>query len=143
MISRSVMLDFSRDIVSDPVISDLVRACAVEVNILHARISPSEEGRMLAKLNGSREVVNEGLDFLRSRGVRVSFPESDLIWREERCVHCGACAGICPSGAFTISPTSFEVGFDMSKCMLCQLCMEACYYGAVQSLEDYIGGSPA
>ncbi len=140
MVSRSVMLGFSRECVSDPVISDLVKECGIEVNILHARIDPSEEGRMLARLRGPEEVIETGLAMLHERGVEVSFPESSFIWQEARCVHCGACAGICPSGAFSVSHVSFEVSFDMSKCILCQLCIEACYYGAIQSAEDYIGG---
>ncbi|MBN2586120.1 MAG: 4Fe-4S binding protein [Candidatus Fermentibacteraceae bacterium] len=140
MVSRSVMLGFPRKCVSDPVISDLVKGCGIEVNILRARIDPSEEGRMLARLRGPEEVIENGLSMLRERGVEISYPESSFIWQEARCVHCGACAGICPSGAFTICPETFMVGFDMSGCILCDLCIEVCYYGAIQSVEDYIGG---
>jgi ferredoxin len=141
MESISVILGFPRECVGDPVISRLVMECGIEVNILHARIIPSEEGRMLARLGGEREVLEHGLDLLRSRGVRIGFPENSFIWQEERCVHCGACSGICPSGAFSLSPVSHEVRFDFSRCILCQLCMDACFYGAIQSVEDYIGGN--
>ncbi len=65
-------------------------------------------------------------------------PENSFIWQETKCVHCGACAGICPSGAFVINSATFEVEFDISKCILCELCIEACYYSAIQSVEDYI-----
>ena len=83
-------------------------------------------------------------DRLASWGVRlfrtdfkVNLPENTFIWQEKKCVHCGACAGVCPSGAFAFNSVSFEVEFDISKCILCELCIEACYYSAIQSVEDY------
>lgn len=140
MVSMSVLLGFPRECVGEPVISGLVRECGLEVNILHARISPSEEGRMLARLEGTEELIGTGLEYLSRRGVEVMHPGASFIWNEELCVHCGACAGICPVGAFTVDPDTFLVSFAMPGCMLCGLCMEVCYYGAVQSVEDYLGG---
>ena len=136
MKSISVLLRFPGECVGDPVISQVVRATGICVNILHARISPSEEGRMLARLEGSEELMDEALRMLSSRGVETLLPGSGFIWMEESCVHCGACAGICPSGAFSIDPESCLVGFDLSVCIMCRLCVEACYYGAIQSPED-------
>ena len=84
-------------------------------------------------------------DRLASWGIRlfrtdfkVNLPESSFIWQEKKCVHCGACAGICPSGAFTINSDTSEVEFEKSKCILCGLCIEVCYYSAIQSVEDCI-----
>lgn len=61
---------------------------------------------------------------------------STLILRASECVHCGACAGICPSGAFRISGRTFRVKLDISVCMMCGLCLEVCFYGAIQLPED-------
>ena len=138
MIFKSVMLRFPRECVGKPVISNLVRKHGVEVNILRARIHPTEEGRMLAQVKGSDDQITASLEYLSSSGVDVYLPENSFIWQEEKCVHCGACAGICPSGAFIINGSTFEVEFDISKCILCELCIEACYYNAIQSVEDYI-----
>ena len=121
-------------------ISDLVRECGLEVNILHARISPSEEGRMLARLEGTEDLIETGLRLLSLRGVGIGYPESSFIWNEEKCVHCGACVGICPEEAFSLDRDTFQVTFSVSSCILCGLCTEVCYYGALQSVEDYIGG---
>ena len=132
------MLRFPREFVGKPVISNLIRKYGMEVNILHARIHPTEEGRMLAQVNGSDDQITASLEYLVSSGVEVYLPENNFIWQEKKCVHCGACAGICPSGAFTFSTTTFEVEFDISKCILCELCIEVCYYSAIQSVEDYI-----
>ena len=138
MITKSVTLRFPRECVGKPVISNLVREHGIEVNILRARIHPTEEGRMLAQVKGSDDQITASLEYLVSSGVEVYLPENNFIWQEKKCVHCGACAGICPSGAFAFSNTTFEVEFDISKCILCELCIEACYYSAIQSVEDYI-----
>ncbi|OPL18185.1 MAG: hypothetical protein AVO35_06680 [Candidatus Aegiribacteria sp. MLS_C] len=139
-VSISVLLSFPGECVGEPVISGLVRECGLEVNILHARISPSEEGRMLARLEGTEDLMERGLDYLSRRGVGVTVPGTGFIWDEDLCVHCGACAGICPGGAFTVDHDTLLVSFDMSGCILCGLCMEVCYYGAVQSVEDHMKG---
>lgn len=143
MASRSVTLRFPGHRVGEPVISRLVRSREVEVNILHARIEPSEEGRMLATLEGEPAELELAMGDLRGLGVDVIPTESSFIWRRDRCVHCGACAGICPSGAFSLDPGTFEVDFRLSECIACGLCVQACYYGAVQSVEEYVAGREA
>ena len=93
---------------------------------------------MLAQVKGSDDQITASLEYVSSSGVEIYVPEISFIWQEKKCVHCGACAGICPSGAFTFSCATFEVEFDISKCILCELCVEACFYSAIQSVEDYI-----
>jgi len=141
MVAKNVMLRFSSSCVGEPVISNLIREQDIEVNILNARIHPTEEGRMLAQLIGSSPSISSALEYLSLSGVEVHLPDSSFIWQETKCVHCGACAGICPSGAFSVSGETFEVEFDISKCILCELCIEACFYSAIQSVEDYIEAS--
>lgn len=138
MRQESAILGFPRSLVGDPMISRLLRAFPVEVNILHARIDQKEEGRLFAVFSGEDPVVGEALDYLRTSGVQVIIPESDFIWDSDLCVHCGACAGLCPSGAFSIDPDSFEVRFDLGKCIACDLCIDGCYYGAIETIEEYI-----
>lgn len=139
MTSVSVMLTFPRECVGDPVISDLVKEQGVTVNILGARIGHSEEGWMLARLEGTAEVLDSCYRSLERRGVEVAFPDGSLIRNEDACVHCGACAGICPSGAFTIDPECFEVAFDMAGCILCGLCVQVCCYGAIRPVVKFGG----
>ena len=138
MTIKSVMLRFPRECVGKPVVSNLIREQGIEVNILRARIHPTEEGRMLAQLKGSDDQIAASLEYVSCSGVEVYFPENSFIWQEKKCVQCGACAGVCPSGAFAFNSTAYEVEFDISKCILCELCIEACFYSAIQSVEDYI-----
>jgi ferredoxin len=143
MAKRSVTLKFPGTRVGEPVISRLLRSRDIEVNILHARIEPSEEGRMLAQLEGEALELDLAVKDLRLLGVDVMPTESSFIWRSDRCVHCGACAGVCPSGALSLDAGSFEVSFDLSSCIACGLCVQACFYGAVIPVEQYVAGREA
>jgi len=62
----------------------------------------------------------------------------NLVWDEDACVHCGACAGQCPSGAFHVEEETRKVVFEHDKCIACELCIPACSYGAVQSVSDHL-----
>ncbi|NLP05220.1 4Fe-4S binding protein [Candidatus Fermentibacteria bacterium] len=130
-VTKTVLLEFPPDQVGKPLVSRAVRGFEVEINILHARISPSEVGRMLAVVEGEEPEVEGTLDFLSSSGVRIAPPGEGLALDEELCTHCGACAGLCPTGAFTVSREDWKVALDMTRCIACGICVEACPYGAV------------
>jgi pyruvate formate lyase activating enzyme len=49
----------------------------------------------------------------------------EMMFRETRCVHCGACVAACPQGAISWDG---QVAFtDRSKCVICGACAEVCY----------------
>ena len=68
----------------------------------------------------------------------------ELLFREGRCLTCGACVDVCPEGAISIesnvyirltleSQETFDsVITDRSKCTRCQTCISTCYSGARQ-----------
>lgn len=51
----------------------------------------------------------------------------ELMYRPDRCVGCGQCLEICPSGA-TISAEG-ELGFLRDKCLVCGECCTVCHAG--------------
>lgn len=54
-----------------------------------------------------------------------------------RCVACGACVRVCPTGA-----SRFREGkawIEREKCIRCMCCHEACRYGAIDLRLDHIG----
>lgn len=60
-------------------------------------------------------------------------PESQMRMKQlcyvpERCIGCGACATVCPSGC--ISVLEGKVTFDKSGCNDCGLCADVCYSDA-------------
>jgi ferredoxin len=44
----------------------------------------------------------------------------------EKCYQCGACTGICPTGALSLSRPDMAVIFDEDKCTACGLCVSVC-----------------
>ena len=73
-----------------------------------------------------RSDFNRGVEFLKSHGVEISYPEQQIYKDDEICTHCGACTAVCPTEALHIKRPEMEVRFDKEKCCLCELCILTC-----------------
>jgi len=132
--SKNVLLIFKSNIMYKPVIYRLARDFDLVFNILEAKILPRKEGRILLELRGSEEVIEKGIRFLQQHQVVVQ-PLSDKVWREEeKCVHCGACTGLCPTGALEMTRPEMRVSFDVEKCVACGMCGLVCPFGAMKDV---------
>ena len=82
------------------------------------------------------------------------FRGEEFVWYEERCTGCASCAKYCPLGIIKIetnpSQTAPQEGdkyrlelFDIqiSRCMFCGLCVEACPYDALFMGSGFEQGS--
>jgi len=125
------ILEYSSAVVDDPVIYTLVRRFDIKVNILRAEISPGQEGSMLVELEGEDAKLAEGRDYLASLKVRLAPLSSSLSVREETCVHCGSCTGVCFSGCLTMGDPDWKLAVDREKCIACGLCVQACPFGLI------------
>jgi ferredoxin len=135
MASINVLLIFKSSIMYKPFIYRLVTDYDIIFNILEAKILPRREGRLILELQGEQEQIEKGLEFLRENKVGVE-SLADKLWKEEDlCVHCGACAGLCPTGALSMQRPEMEVIFDSSKCVACGMCSMACPFGAMKDLR--------
>jgi ferredoxin len=146
MPSKSVILTFPGSLVDKPVVSGAIRRFDIEVNILQAFVTPSEEGRILAIVSADDEdELQSSLEYFRQAGVDVVLPVRNLVWDEERCVSCGACVGQCASGALALDEETGEAVFRPERCIACELCIPACGYGAVESVSGHLGrtGGPS
>jgi ferredoxin len=132
MYAQNIVLHYPRRLIEQPVISNLVKNFDLTVNISSARIGQDEEGSMAIEMSGTRENIRKGLDYLTELGIGFK-PVSKVIEREdERCISCGACTAVCPSGALCIRDrASMEVLFDQDRCIGCGLCIPACPYQAM------------
>ncbi|MHB1004187.1 MAG: NADH-quinone oxidoreductase subunit NuoB [Chloroflexota bacterium] len=57
-----------------------------------------------------------------------------------RCEAAGECAGICPSGAITLTvaaPAVRRWQLDLARCAFCGLCAEVCPRGAIEMTDDF------
>ncbi|HZK18749.1 MAG TPA: NIL domain-containing protein [Clostridia bacterium] len=127
---QKIILDFNAGISDKPVIYHLCRDYDLAFNIIKANVNPQKEGMLILELSGERYL--EGLDYLRKQGIKVQ-PLAEKIKRNETlCTNCGACTGVCPTGALYLERPSMGVHFCSDKCVVCQLCVKICPVKAME-----------
>ena len=131
MTKKTIYLHFPPERVREPVIYRLVKDFDLVVNILQAKIEPNEHGHALVELTGNRSDIQRGIQYIQQQGVTIDTAGQDIRLNGERCTHCGACVGICPSAALSFDD-SHAVSLDAEKCVLCQACLLACPFEAVE-----------
>ncbi|OPY56099.1 MAG: pyuvate ferredoxin oxidoreductase subunit delta [Pelotomaculum sp. PtaU1.Bin035] len=130
MASKKIILRFGKDISDKPIIFHLARDYNLVFNIIKANVNPNKEGTVVMELTG--EKYDEGLDFLKSQGVRVQPLAEEVFRNRVKCTSCGACTTICPTGALYLERPSMEVMFDSDNCVLCQICLKVCPVKAME-----------
>jgi L-aspartate semialdehyde sulfurtransferase ferredoxin len=124
--SKILVLHFPKTEVQKPVVCDLVRRFDLVFNILNATILPREEGVMVLELSGARKNFKEGVEYLKNQGVLVKHASREVKRNNRKCIHCGACTAVCPTGALSVQRPEMTVEFDLQKCSVCELCVPAC-----------------
>lgn len=123
------VLEYSEQVVNEPIIYTLVKRFDVMVNILRAEISPGREGSMLVEIESDPERLAAAEAYLAERSVRLIPIAQSLGFRQEDCINCGACTAVCFSGCLTIGAPDWTLQVDRSKCIACGLCVPACPLG--------------
>lgn len=135
MIKKTFVLSFPEAVVQQPVAYHLVKDYNWIINILRARVNPNEnleeEGMLVIEAQGQAGNIDEGLQYLSRIGVRYEPLAQDVVWNEERCIHCTACTSLCPTGALSVSRPEMLVSFDKEKCIACEACLRVCSYKAL------------
>jgi len=125
------ILEYSSAVVEEPVIYTLVKRFDIKVNILRAEISSGQEGSMLVELDGESEMLAQSRAYLASVSVTLAPIARSLSVREEDCVHCGSCTGVCFSGCLSMNHEDWDLVVDRDKCIACGLCVKACPFGLI------------
>jgi ferredoxin len=128
-------LKFPPEKADKPVVTNLVKF-DLSFNILKAYISPGKTGTIILELKGSDENFDRSLAYLEEEGVQVKVYTDSVIRYEDKCIHCGACTAVCPSGALVMNKETWELEFDMDACLLCGHCVRACPARAIKSFDD-------
>lgn len=126
MYSRKIVIRYTADNVDQPIICQLVKTHDLAFNILKAQISPRREGVIVLELSGLKENFDNGIRFLKEKGLRVEPLSRSVNQNADRCIHCGACTAFCPTDALYFERHSMKVIFDPEKCNGCELCVSAC-----------------
>lgn len=58
------------------------------------------------------------------------YQKGDIMVDEKKCIGCGACASICPTGAIKI--VNGKANIDTKKCIKCGSCAQFCPVGAIE-----------
>lgn len=114
-----------------PVIYHLVKDYDLIINIQQAEIGPGKRGKTVMDLTGTRDNLESGLMFLSEQGVGVRMFSTNIIHNEDKCVNCGACVSVCPSGALSMGYPEWTLHFDTPKCLRCKQCVGACPMRAI------------
>lgn len=126
MNTRIYVLKFPKEVIDQPIICNVVKKYDVEFNILKAQILLQQEGVMVIEFMGHKANVKKGIDYLKSVGVKVQSMAGNINRDDEKCYQCGACTGICPTGALSLHRPDMAVIFDADKCTACGLCVPVC-----------------
>jgi NAD-dependent dihydropyrimidine dehydrogenase PreA subunit len=138
MSQQSAILNFPKALIGRPVFTHIIRNFAVDVNILRASITPEEDGRAFVFFDGEDPQIEQALDYLRTNGVDIILPTQKIIRDQEKCTDCTACVGQCMSEALTVDPVTFRIAYHLDNCIACKLCIPACSYGALESIDDHL-----
>ncbi|MCL2817630.1 MAG: 4Fe-4S binding protein [Clostridiales bacterium] len=131
MISKKIILHYDAETVDKPIIYHLVKDFNMMVNVFKAAVNPDKEGYIAFELSGGDADFAAGMDFLRSLAIRVESFAEGVSWNKELCTQCGACTGVCPSGALSMKRPEMNVEFAGDKCVVCGMCIKACPVKAI------------
>lgn len=136
MIRQKIVMHFPASIVELPVIYYLFKDFDLMVNILRANINPRKEGRMVVEVIGEEDKYAEAMEWMKSKGLKILNLQQQIIWKEDRCTHCGACSVICPTGALEIKRPEMLVSFNETRCIACEHCLKTCPARAMETLLE-------
>ncbi|MCK5656794.1 MAG: 4Fe-4S binding protein, partial [Deltaproteobacteria bacterium] len=122
MATKRLTLNFPPHLIDQPVTYQLITEHDLKVNILRARITPREWGRLVVELSGSKKNLDAGLKFATDLGLDIKPLALDVQWNEDKCIECTACSSVCPTGALSVERKDMHVLFDHEKCIACELC---------------------
>ncbi|MHC1609247.1 MAG: 4Fe-4S binding protein [Candidatus Methanofastidiosia archaeon] len=126
-----VIFTFPPEIVEKPISHTLMKEFDLWINILRAKIEPSEGGKLVIELQGDEENIKAGIELAERSGVGVTLLEHDVLWDKELCVDCGACISLCPTQALTLDRDTFKLNFDFGRCVACGSCAQVCPVKAI------------
>ncbi|MDD2586951.1 MAG: NIL domain-containing protein [Syntrophomonadaceae bacterium] len=136
---NKVVLYFSAAQSEQPIIYRLVKNYDLVVNILKADINPQKQGYLVVEMEGEKDKYQEGISFLKGLGVIVESLSETVVWQEDVCIQCGACASFCPTEALEINRETMEISFNNSKCVVCGMCLDCCPTRAITLHFDIRG----
>lgn len=133
MSKTRMTLIFPADTSDKPITWQLVKEFDLKVNILKAEVTAGKKGHLLIELDGAESSINAAKKFMEEERIRMVAVKRQIIVDEEKCIHCGACTGVCFSDALKINTETGKLQFLPENCIVCGLCIDGCPIGAIKA----------
>jgi ferredoxin len=86
---------------------------------------------MVVELSGDIDDLAAAEQWLERQGLGLNRASGQISIDPERCVDCGICSSVCPSGALQSAAPTWQLQFDAQRCLVCEQCIPACPFEAI------------
>ena len=139
---RRLTLHVPREAVHQPLTYRLAVDFDVAAKILRAQVAPNHSGTMVVELSGDIDELDAAEAWLERQGLRLDRAPGQIRVDPDRCVDCGICTSLCPSGALSCAAPTWQLRFDAQRCLVCEQCIPSCPFEAISlGLDQPVDGS--
>ena len=133
---RRLTLHFPREAVHQPITYRLAVDFDVAAKILRAQVAPNQVGTMVVELSGDIDELDAAEAWLERQGLGLNRALGEISIDPDRCVDCGICSSVCPSGALRFEAADQRLTFASALCLVCEQCIPSCPLDAIALLLE-------
>ena len=138
---RRITLHFPREAVHQPITYRLAVEFDIAAKILRAKIAPNQSGTMVVELSGDIDDLDAAEQWLEGQGLGLNRASGEIAIDPQRCVDCGICTSVCPSGALSCTAPAWRLTFNAQRCLVCEQCIPSCPFEAIALVLDQAVGA--